>query len=517
VHSRYERCVADLPWQGCAVRLQLRTRRWFCGNAACPRRIFTERLPAVVAPHARRTARLAAVVEAIAFALGGEPGARVLAAFGLRLSGATLLNTIRAAPEGSLVTPAVLGVDDYAMRRGRVYGTILVDLQRRRPVDLLPDRSAETFAAWLAAHPGVTVIARDCGGAYADGGRQGAPDALQVADRWHVLANFGDLLERLLVRHHAALRQVRYVPAAPDRGDASPPPTQGDAVDEERIPLRGAVAPAGPAGLPRRERDRQERNARREARYQAIHALHGQGHSVRAICRHLHLHQATVTKYLAAPTCPHPGPRPTRSRWIAPYVPYLRERWEAGERRPKVLWAELRARGFTGAWRRVQEQLTPWRRALRSARPGPPPAPAQRRPPTPAGTLLAPRHVAALLARPAAARTPAQAAYLEALLQLAPALEPVQALAQEFGRLVRERDPAGLAAWLGAAEAMGLAEVREFALGLRRDLAAVTAALREPWSSGQVEGQNTRLKLLKRQGYGRQRFDLLRRRVLRAA
>jgi transposase len=339
---------------------------------------------------------------------------------------------------------------------------------------------------------------------------------VQVADRWHVLANLGDLLERLLVRYHAALRQVRYVPDAPALGGDAPP---------VRAALGGGtgdVAPSpgplsGAAALTRREQDRQERNARREARYQAIHVLHGQGYSVRAICRQLHLHQATVTKYLAAPTCPHPGPRPTRRRWIAPYVPYLRERWEAGERRPKVLWSELRARGFTGAWRRVQEQLTPWRRALRPARPGHPPAPERLPPPTPAGTLLAPRHVAALLARPVAERTPAQEAYLAALLQLAPALEPVQALAHDFVRLVRERDPGGLAAWLGAAEAADLAEVREFALGLRRDLAAVTAALREPWSSGQVEGQITRLKLLKRQGYGRQRFDLLRRRVLRAA
>src|SRR5262245_11384843 len=296
VHSRYDRCVADLPWQGCAVRFRLRSRRWFCGNPACPRRIFTERLPAVVAPRARRTARLAAVVEAIAFALGGEAGARVLAAFGLRLSGATLLNTIRAALLPALATPAVLGVDDYAMRRGHVYGTILVDLQRRRPVDLLPDRSAETFASWLQAHPGVTVIARDRGGAYADGGRQGAPDAVQVADRWHILANFGDLLERLLVRHHAALRQVRYVADAPALGGAAPtvPAAEGGGTGDV-APSPGTLV--GAAALTRREQDRQERNARREARYQAIHALHGQGYSVRAICRQLHLHQATVTKY----------------------------------------------------------------------------------------------------------------------------------------------------------------------------------------------------------------------------
>ncbi len=300
-HSRRRRTIADLPWQGLAARVELHFRRFYCDTPACERTTFTEPLPTVVAPYARRSRRLATLVEAVACALGGEAGARLLAELGLAASPDTLLRLIQATPLPVCATPRVLGVDDWALRRGQTYGTILVDLERRRPVDLLPDRSAATFAAWLKDHPGVAIIARDRGGAYADGARQGAPGAIQVADRFHLVKNLTEVLERVLQRHHAALATAADHLTQAARADAVP----AGATADERAPT---------ASQPPTAREQAQRQARRRARYEAVRQLQDQGLGVRAIARQTGLARNTVRRFLAAPTCPARRPRPARDR-----------------------------------------------------------------------------------------------------------------------------------------------------------------------------------------------------------
>ena len=500
VHGYYTRKIADQPIGDRRVTLHLRVRRLRCRRAACPRRTFAQPTPALVARYARRSAPRQTLLQDIGLALGGRPGARFAHRRAIATSRTTLLRLVRKLPEPATAAPAVLGVDDFALARGRRYGTLLVDLERRRPVDLLPDRSAESLATWRREHGQPAIVCRDRGGEYARGARQGAPDAVQVADRWHLLENAGDALERVLGRHAAALRQAvaaadgdAELPAAP----ATPPASPHAPVSAPRTP-----PPLEPAATAPRQ-------GARAARYAAVVALHRQGRALSAISRRVGVSRPTVRRWLRAGRCPERAPHPRQLHDLAPHAAYLRARWAAGCRNAAQLWRELRARGFAGAAAAVRRYLRPWR-----ADPGPQrlvaAAPPRTRPP-------APRRVRWWLLAPAAELAPTQQAYLDRLRAACPAVAQAARLAAEFGRLVRERDRVALAPWLETAATSGLPEFRELAAGMPRDRAAIEAALTHEWSSGQVEGQVTRLKLVKRQMFGRAKVDLLRKRVLLAS
>ncbi len=495
VHSRYVRHITDQPIGGHRVILHFHVRRFRCRIAACPRRTFAEQAPLLVARYARRSVPLQAFLADLGLTLGGRPGARFVQRRIGATSRMTLLRLVRALPEPSVSTPSVLGVDDFALRRGHHYGTILADLEGHRVIDLLPERTADAFATWLDAHGQPQLICRDRGGDYASGARQGAPDAIQIADRFHLTRNSSEVLERMLVRHPAALRA-----AVTQETETAPTP------DQRSSPVSRAALP-----IANRRRDH------RLARYQHVITLYRQGWSLTAIGMHLRLSRPTVRKYVNAGTFPEWPARRTKLSAGTAHATFLQERWDTGCRDATVLWQELRARGFTGSLRMVQRVLAGWRieparrgRAAHIMGPTPAPAPPQLRPPSPHQAVW-------LLLRPVAALEPAQQLMRSRLLAVAPEVREALRVIEEFRRLVRERDGTAWTGWLHAAETSTVREVRSFAVRLRADKAAVEAALTHPWSSGQVEGQVTKTKLVKRQMYGRAKFDLLRKRVLLAS
>lgn len=390
----------------------------------------------------------------------------------------------------------MLGVDDFAFRRGVRYGTILVDLERRRPVDLLPDRKAATLAKWLAAHPGAAVVTRDRASAYAEGIRQGAPAAVQVADRWHLLKNLTEALEALLAREHRALQQATATP--------EPPPPQEAAGSPNTLKSQSPPAAAGRRlGRSRREvQDPIVRRERRLARYEAVIEQFRQGMGVREIARQLQMSRTTVAKYVAVGSFPERKVRVTLPTQVTPYAAYLERRWEEGCQNSVQLWRELQAQGFRGGQAAVYRFTCGWRRQRASS-------PQRSVPPLPA-----PRTVLWWLVGDPEQLTAEQVAYTTRLMDSCAAVGMAVDLARGFFDLVRERKSERLSEWVKSAEKSGIIELAAFAKGVRRDWDAVLAGVSLPWSNGPVEGQVNRLKMIKRQMYGRGRFDLLRARVL---
>jgi transposase len=504
VHSTYVRRPADLPALGRAVRLAVRVRRFYCRVPTCRRHTFAERVPGLLDVRARRTRRLAAAQRALAVETGAEPGARLAAHLAMPASADTLLRLVRRAPLPRVGPAHALGVDDWALRKGRTYGTILVDLEARRVVDLLPDRTADTLAAWLRRRPPVALITRDRSPEYARAATAAAPQAVQVADRWHLLLNVRQMTERYLAGVYGRLRQLPAVPGTPADTQA---PTRRPAAFRRTRP-EVAVSAA--------------HRARWRAVYDEVRRRHAAGESLPQITRALGVALGTSRRFARAATFPErakPAPRPSI---LDPYLAYLRARHGDGCENARQLWRELRARGYPGGAQQVHRWLRERRRVPAPKYPGTRQAAvaahaATRRPTRP--TLPSPRQLAWLAGQAPEALRGAEASALAQIAQ-DPEAAGVIALVRRFVALVRERplDAATVFdAWLADARASGVRTVQTFAVGLELDGAAVRAALTTPWSNAQSEGHVTKLKLLKRQMYGRANFDLLRRRVLLAA
>lgn len=528
VHSEYSRTLADLPCCGTPVVLQLKVRKFFCRNKACKRKIFTERLPHVVQPYRRQTNRLHEEQRLLALEHGGAAAARTSHRQGFPASAKTHLRRILQAQLLAVPTPRLLGVDDWAMRKGQTYGTILVDLEEHRPVDLLTDRASASLERWLREHPGVEIITRDRSHDYAEGASRGAPNAVQVADRFHLVKNAYEVLQKILERHHASLSAAAQIVNECQLGEVvTSHGASGDSHQQHELSSPAALDtnhPLNEGGAPAMQPSRQqqliqENRAKRYARYQEVQRLHAEGVSMRQIAMQLGTHYRTVRRFLVA-QFPERAARPPVRTILEPHLPYLVEQLKAGRDNSMQLWRELRDHhGYQGSrptvsrWVVAHRALCPPNPTVK--RKGRPPSRTQRQSPPQFKTPSA-RAATWWLLADAERLNDLQVTFVDQLLMLCPHASLGRSLTQQFHRLVTERDIRAFDQWLSQVKSEQIPEFATFVAGLRRDEAAVRAALSLPFSNGQTEGQVNRLKLIKRSMYGRASFQLLKRRVLAA-
>lgn len=512
VHSRYTRHAHDLPIQGRPAVLCLTARRFFCRHADRPRRVFCAPLPHLLARHARSTLRLTDTHQHIGLALGGEPGARLAAKLGMPTSPDTLLRRIKQARPNRTPPPAprVVGVDDWAIRKGHTYGTIIIDLERSVVLELWPGRDGAEWKTWLGQHPEVEVLSRDRWASDADAATDAAPQAKQVADRWHLLENVREALERFLDRYAGRIAEAFAEPApTPTAPTPDPAAVQEVVSSPPSDPL--TTAPPSPVATPvslARQRPVTVKQQRRLERSHEVRRRHAEGQSLRGIARTMRLSWKVVRRYVRSDRCPdwrrgRPGPSPAevyRDRIDA---------WLAEGNRNVAQWhRQLAVEGSALRYDTLRRFVTrrlaargEQRERVNAARPPPPPVPSAR------GLSFA------VIAKPAA-RTETQQTQVARLRQTGTAVAEVVGMVEAFALLVRKNGIMTLKEWQEKAWTGVSSELRRFAEGLERDQAAVPAALEEPWSNGPVEGHINRLKTIKRQMFGRASLPLWRARVL---
>ena len=502
IHSHYTRTLVDLPCVAFSLTLVVQVCKFFCSNPDCCRRIFTERLPEVAAPWARKTARFVERLQSIGLALGGAAGDRLCDHLGITTCGSTLLNQLAKLKLPDFETPKILGVDDFAFRKGHNYGTILVDLERHQPITLLPGRKAETLAEWLRQHPGVKVLSRDRSKAYKSGMNDGAPDAIQVADRFHLVYNLSDTLVDFFSDYRKDLKTV-------EQRQQQQHATSNQSVTAQPKPTATKSAQAK-ALASHQQRVQQQREIKR---------LRNQNWQQVDIATAVGVSRRTVQRLLTLPDFPETPPRrPTFGRGILdPYKPMVLKWWNAGNTQSKVLMGLLRLQGYTGTLRTLQRYLCSLRQA--QGLPTKRVLPKQGLPNVIDLQLpsLTARRAAYLLIKRAENRDDDEAERVTLLAQQHPDLARAVQITDEFLDVLRHQLADRFDTWLFKGLTCRLKPFQKFAEGLLDDYAAVKASLLLPVSNGPVEGLNNKLKMLKRQMYGRASLELLEKRFVMAA
>lgn len=489
VHSYYRRKPLELPCAGQTVRLELVVKKFFCREPSCAQKIFAERLPNFLEPYSRLTCRLRIVISSIAGAFNAQGGARLGKHLGIHLSRMTYIRSLLGISLPLVGQVKQVGIDDFAWKRGKSYGTVIVDLATHAIIDVLPDREAVTIQHWLAEHEEIDLVSRDRGGAYADGATQGAPQAQQCADRWHLCVNLGEVVERFLVRTHTHLPETQ-----------SQDPEQ-NAQEEASPPLTSYTA------TPAQQGRTQARLMRKWKIYQRIHELHAEGMSLRRIGEELGLARGTVRKYFREPPePPKPTPRALRASLLDPFDEYILERLSQGCRNAAQIFREIQEKGFKGGISITKAYV---KFLLSSTKEGKAPQTRRQR-----AEAISPRQLRWLLTLKREKLDLKEQERLDQLLTVSPEVQAVYTLVQGFLELVRERKGHLLRSWMQEAEKLGIPEFKTFVAGIGRDYDAVKMGLTLPESQGPVEGAVNKIKTHKRLMYGRASFQLLRQKML---
>jgi transposase len=477
IQSRYTRTLRDLPSSGRPIRLIMHVRRFFCKESACAQKIFAERLPELCRPYAQRTNRLQEALCRLGLRVGGQAGANAGSEQGLSGSRDTILRLVRRWKQPAPASPRVIGLDDWAYKRRLRYGTLICDLEQSQPIDLLSDRAVETVEAWLKQHPSVEVVSRDGSSEYAAAIRKGAPQAQQVSDRWHLVKNLTTCVSVQLAKTLAELRRA-----------------------EERCPAQTQAV----------QQAQQARAAERTARYEHILELQKHGMKSGEIARTLGMSQRTIQRWVATGTIPYARRKRLRAGIIDPYKTYLLKRWQQGCHSGAQLERELRAKGYAGSPHGIYRYLETLKATTL--------APSKRKGASKLASSILPKPLLTLSASQATwlffrkeeDLKPEERETLRQLRQVSQELEVTYQLVDDFLHMVRERTGEQLESWLNKVETSQLPAFHTFVTGVLKDKEAVLAGLTLPWSTGPVEGQVNRLKLIKRSMYGRAEFDLLR-------
>ena len=484
-HSWYVRQPQDLPCIDQRVTLVLTVRRFYCRNLVCGKRTFVERLPDWLPFYAHRTSRLTRLMRRVGFEVSAESGRRILRFIRVRTSGDTLLRIVKRtvlAPRGA---GRIVGMDDWAIRKGHRYGTLVIDHESHQVLEVVEGRMTGDIQPWFVAHPQVEVVTRDRSRDYRNALEATVPHVEQVADRWHLLLNLRQLAERIAA---SAYRRLKH------------------------LPMPEALRPARPQYL-RSLSEQARRDGSRQQRvdyYNEVQRLKGEGLTVSQVKVALGRNYLTVRFYYEATSFPERMPGRSPHSVLTPYLTYLETRFREGTVTARQLREELLAQGFGGS----EGTVSKWLRARRLVEGQDPDIEITALPLTDSSSALpSALRLSWLLVLPDVRLTHRDRAMLSHVLQ-DDVLAHAHALIQQFRTVLHDRDGTGFDAWMLAAQQSLLAGIRSFAKSLRDEYAFVRAAFTSPWSNGRTEGHVNRLKFIKRQMYGRASFALLRQKVL---
>lgn len=491
IHSRYSRTLLDLPISGHLSKVKLKARKYFCDNRECPRKVFTERFDYEIKPYYRRMIRSNDLLLRMALELGGNTGSAISRYIGVPVSPSTILRVIKRLDiQPKAITSGVIGVDDWAFKKGKTYGTVIVDLERKEVVDLLPDRESGTLAEWLKKHPEIKTVSRDRSGPYALGVKTGAPHARQVADRFHLLMNLGDATKRIFQSKGKELREIFTLYNDPKKETSQP-------ANIIESPVKNTTSVTEPSLTTANI------SIDKQHKFEKVKELYSKGIAIRQIARTVKLARGTVRKYVTMEQLVKRQSRTTTN--LDAFIDFLIQEDNRGNTY-RELHKTIIEMGFNGKYTQFcckMNEIYDMQPSLR---------------PKPTGPALvktwSPTRLSLMLyMEPDELKRDDDKDFLKLLFEKSPQIAKMEKLVKGFKKLFIVKEDGMLKNWIEEVLKSDCG-LNNFAKNLLKDYEAVNNAVITTISNGQVEGQVNRIKNIKRKMYGKAGFQLLRKMVL---